>query len=218
MKNFDFYEFTGILIPGVVTLYIGTLLFPELTAFTDGKGLSVGDLGVFVILAYATGHLVGAIGNILECGYWKAWGGMPTDWVRDPKKTFLASEQSDKVKTKVQKLLGIHEGKALSAWTAKEWFGVTRQIHAVVEAENKAARIHTFNGNYGMFRGMASGLLVCLAVAPFSTNINGLGYAICGACAVLSLCRMHRFGKHYARELFVQFLQTDLLPKAKKTS
>lgn len=206
MKNFDFYEFTGILIPGVVTLYVGTLLFPGIIDLKDLQMLSIGGLGVFMILAYATGHLVGAIGNILECGYWKAWSGMPVDWVREPQNSLLACEQSENVKTRVKDLLGLSEAKALSEWTAKAWFGVTRQIHAVVEAGNKAARIHTFNGNYGMFRGMAAGLLACLLVAPLSTTISSLGYATLGACLVLSICRMHRFAKHYARELFVQFL------------
>jgi hypothetical protein len=215
MRNFDFYEFTGILVPGVVTAYICSLLFPELANFTDGKGLTVGDLGFVAILAYACGHMIAGVGVLVEKLHWSIMGGMPTDWVRNQRKTFLAPEQTENLEQKIQALLSLPEPKRMSAWNPKNWFPVTRQIHAAVEKHGNAARIHTFNGNYGMFRGLSAGLLICIAVAKFSPYATPLGWSILVSCTILSLARMHRFGKHYARELFVQFLQIN--PQESKT-
>lgn len=210
MKNFDFYEFTGILVPGAITLYVGCLLFPCIATVLDAKNLSVGDFGMFVVLAYAAGHLVGAVGNAFECAYWKPWGGKPTDWVRDPKKNHFSNEQTRNLKKRIQQLLGLPEPKDPGAWPVRAWRGITRQIHAAVEQAGAAGRVYTFNGNYGMCRGLAASLLVCLAFAPFSGKVNGLGYTTFGISLALSIFRMHRFGVHYAHELLAQFLQADL--------
>jgi hypothetical protein len=206
VKNFDFYEFTSILVPGAATIYIVSMLFPDIASFTNLEAVSVGGFGVIIILAYATGHLVAALGNVFESAYWWAFGGRPTDWVRDPRKTFLAEDQSAVLARRVAELFGLSKPKALSDWTDGSWFGLLVQIRAEVDAGNKSGRVNTFNGNYGMFRGLAAGLLACIALAPFSKTITVSGYVILIICAVLALLRMHRFGKHYACELFAQFI------------
>lgn len=207
MKNFDFYEFTSILVPGAATLYVVTLLFPDIASSASLEGASVGGLGVFVILAYAAGHLIAALGNVMESVYWWLWRGRPTDWVRDPRKTFLAEDQSARLASCLAELFGLNEPKALSGWNKESWLGVIVQIRAEVDAGGRSARVNTFNGNYGMFRGLAAGFLGCLVLAPFSATITLPGYTILSISAVLALLRMHRFGKHYACELFAQFIR-----------
>jgi hypothetical protein len=54
----SFYEQLGIVIPGSVLMFGLTLYYPALQLITGKDGLSVGDLGLFVLIAYAAGHLV----------------------------------------------------------------------------------------------------------------------------------------------------------------
>src|ERR1700674_298977 len=81
----SFYEQLGIVIPGSVLMFGLILYYPGLQLITAKDGLSVGDLGLFVLIAYAAGHLVAAIANALETLFWGSLGGMPSDWItRDP--------------------------------------------------------------------------------------------------------------------------------------
>jgi hypothetical protein len=53
----------------------------ELRDVLGKDGINLGGLGVFVLIAYATGHLLGAIGNLIEAVHWRTQGGMPTNWI-----------------------------------------------------------------------------------------------------------------------------------------
>jgi hypothetical protein len=80
-----------------------------------------------------------------------------------------------------------------------------REVYAAVADAKRAGRVDTFNGNYGLMRGLAAAILVLLIAAM----AVGKGLLVAGAFAImflLALQRMHRFGKHYAMELFIQFL------------
>ncbi len=67
--------------------------------------------------------------------------------------------------------------------------------------------MNIFNGNYGLNRGMAAALLAILVLAFVTHGLAAWTAAILLAIgAAIAVFRMHRFGVHYARELFVQFL------------
>ena len=55
MKQFDFYEFTGILLPGAIVLTALVVLFPGCGLPTLIKDISFGGMGIFIVLAYAVG-------------------------------------------------------------------------------------------------------------------------------------------------------------------
>lgn len=209
MKKFDFYEFTGILTPGVILLYAVSLTVPAVTPFMGSAQLSVGDLGLFVVLAYVAGHLVQSLGNLIEWAFWKPFGGMPSNWViggRTP--GYLNPQQLEALPAKVTEILKWNLGKALADMTEKEWKPVVGSIYAAVQAAGRSGRVDVFNGNYGMLRGVASGLLVA-AVLCLVRQGGPQWWAAAGVAglAVLALVRMFRFGRHNARELFIQFLQ-----------
>jgi hypothetical protein len=215
MKSFDFYEFAGVLTPGAVVLYVVSRISPEVAPFIEGKDFTLGDLGLFVILAYVAGHLVQAFGNLVERALWKPLGGVPTNWLLQKRQELLSQKQLTALPEKVKNLTGVILDKPITDLSAKDWFPITRQIYAAVSVAGRAQRVDTFNGNYGMFRGIASAFILC---AVFNMVVHwpqgwrvSLGLVIAGS---LALIRMHRFGTHYARELFVQFLQ---LEKAKVT-
>src|SRR6266542_4066872 len=215
MKSFDFYELAGVLTPGAVVLYVVSRICPETTPFIQGKDFTLGDLGLFIILAYVAGHLVQAFGNLIEKALWKPFGGIPTNWLLQKRQELLSHKQITALAEKVKDLTGIIVDKPIADLAAKAWFPITRQSYAAVSAAGRNQRIDTFNGNYGMFRGIASAFILCAVFNivmewPQGWRVS-LGLVIAGS---LALIRMHRFGTHYARELFVQFLQ---LEKAKVT-
>ena len=81
MNKLTFYEQVGIVIPGSVFLFGLLLFFPVLQPVLTKDGVSVGELGIFVLLSYAAGHLIAGIGNAAESFLWGLVGGMPSDWV-----------------------------------------------------------------------------------------------------------------------------------------
>lgn len=209
MKTFDFYEFTGILVPGSITIVAILLLFPQLRTTFFPPDLTVGDLGLFVVLAYAAGHITRAVGNGVEWLLWRILGGMPTDWVRTRTHPLLAEEQIHALPAKLSSGLNIHIATIDATHpSSRAWYSITRQIYASIAAQSRNNRVDTFNGNYGLNRGIASALLIGLIILLF---VHGLIYwqfvLLLLVSAGVALYRMYRFGVRYARELFVQFLQ-----------
>ncbi|HZP00482.1 MAG TPA: hypothetical protein VFD30_09330 [Terriglobia bacterium] len=207
MRTFDFYEFAGVIAPGTVVLWGAALLQPKFRTLLISKDLTVGGLGLFVILAYVAGQLVQAVGNGVETVWWRLWGGMPTDWIRTGRGSLLSEPQAKALHEHLGSRLKLQLPASMREISAKAWMGVTRQVYAAVAAQGRAGRIDTFNGNYGLNRGIVSSLLVLSALAIVSHCAYWRQALLCLAIAAVALSRMHRFGKHYARELFIQFLQ-----------
>lgn len=202
MRTFDFYEFTGVLCPGVVVLFTVTLIAPEYGPIIRDQTMSVGTLGLFVVLSYVAGHLVQAFGNLLEDGIWRIFGGKPIDWIRTRNHTLLTEAQI----LAIEQRLSSDMGKSLSDMTAGEWYTITRSVYAKVASAGRSARVDTFNGNYGLFRGLAAAFLFSAIMVLATITFKWTTIMILLGCALLAIIRMRRFGVHYARELFVQFL------------
>ena len=199
-RTFDFYEYAGIIVPGAVLVIAVVWLFPESRAFFSKEGVTLGELGLFVIIAYAVGQLVQAIGNYLEWAWWKPWGGMPTGRVLSGK--LLTAEQHQRLLDALRPALGTADPSKIPEAQRR---AIVREVYAEVLAAGKAARIDTFSGSYGLMRGLAAAFVVILVLAI----VTGKGAAILGTLVVLfllALHRMHRYSQHYATELFIQFL------------
>ncbi len=107
VTKLTFYEQVGIIIPGTVLLFGLLFYIPMLRELLAKDGVSVGQFGVFVLLSYAAGHLVAALGNAIETMMWKPLGGMPTDWVTRADQTLLSPQQVNIVEDKVRSMLGL---------------------------------------------------------------------------------------------------------------
>lgn len=209
MRSFDFYEFTGLLAPGTVLLAGLLWQFAHDALAVRITGLSAGDLGVFLIIAYIVGHIVQSVGNGIECIWWHLWGGMPTDWVRTGRRNLLSDGQREMLSHRISSFAGIDTGSCLADFPEKQWHAVVRQIYAAVQQAGANARVDIQTGNYGLCRGVAAALFVLATTGLFAPSgvqaTTQLLYLVGGAIALL---RMHRFGLYYAQELFVQYLQT----------
>src|SRR5688572_29310402 len=108
MKEFDFYQIAGVVAPGMVVVVGGMVLFfpTQQEKLLAIAGMSLGSLGLGLILAYVIGQLLQGIGEVVSTFWWFLWGGMPTDWLRTGKHDLIAKPQRDEVERRVQAMLG----------------------------------------------------------------------------------------------------------------
>lgn len=207
VASFDSYEYVGVIVPGSIVVASAGWLFGAGPAGEALWNTTVGGLGIFVILAFVAGHLLQAVGNGLEAVWWRWRDGMPTDWIRDRPSTLISASQSEKLAGQIRAVLKLDLGGDVGAVPKADWHPIVRQVYAAVATSGRAERVDQFNRTYGLLRGIAagclSGTLLSLLELP-----DALGATILlGIATGLAIFRMDRFGRHYARELFVQFLQ-----------
>jgi hypothetical protein len=211
-KGFDQYEYVAVIIPGATLLFALSIAFPDRFPLTFDKNLSLGALGIFLIAAYVTGHVLRAIGDIAEKGFWWWFGGQPTEWVIENKRKLLDETQRRDLVTAVKTLLGLEIN--LSDYVPKEkrgeWQAVTRQIYAAVSRAGLSVRVDAFNRSGGMMMGITISLATLAPLFVIRAFSQFWCYAVLfGVLALILgalLFRFYLFGVSYARELYVQFL------------
>lgn len=202
-KTFDAYEVIGVITPGVVIALLLSTEWPELRALMSTEGLSLGDLGLFLVVAFVMGHLLQALGNLVDGAFW-ALPGLPTAWIRSPRQTLISGRQRDALAVRVAAMEG--EGCDIAKIGRKEWRSVTNRMYARVRTAGRSARIDGCNRTYGLSRGLAAAFLS--AAAWYLYNEPGVGphLVIASILGVVALYRMWRVSVHYAQGLFLEFL------------
>lgn len=203
-KEFSAYEFVGVLVPGGTVFLCAALVNQQMRDFIASGKFDVGELGLFVIGSYVVGHLIQGFGNILEKGVW-AFRGMPSTWIRKANPSFLSNQQRAQLRPALTRLLG-HEVSELSSLDERTCNGIRGQLYARLQQAGRTDRLDSFNGNYGMFRGIATAVLLGLIGNVFAHGYGDKRSWILAVVAVVALMRMHRFGVHYAAELYRQAL------------
>ncbi|MGH7551580.1 MAG: hypothetical protein ACREMQ_00960 [Longimicrobiales bacterium] len=215
MRPLDFYEFAGIIAPGMFVLIVVGTIWPGVFKSVSLLEVSLGGFGVALLMAYVAGHLLQAVGNLFETGWWAVHGGWPSDWPRTRKGRLLSDSQIALLQERVRIDLGLSDVTLDARLPADAWHPVFRQIYARVYGAGKDGRAHTFNGNYGMFRGIAAAAFLSAVLVLVGRGLDSWPAAAgLAAAGVLAVSRMHRFGKHYARETYLQFLT---LPQLERT-
>ena len=203
-SKFDAYEIIGVIAPGSILLFGFALLFPDLKALFFEQGFSVGDLGLFLVLSFVAGHLIQAVGNLLEAAVWKPFGGMPTDWLIGKPEKLIHATQVERLRQAAQTDFGCE----LQNVAVSDWRPIVREMYAAVQAAGHTARIDSFNRTYGLMRGVTAAFGL-LAVTTWIVTWPAWKPALLVAIAALIAgYRMVRFGKHYGRELVVAYLRT----------
>ena len=198
---FALYEYVGVVAPGAVFIVTMELLHPFLP-FELSADTSLGSFGVLVIVAFVVGHLLQAVGRLVEMVLWKLCGGMPSTWPFTGRHPLLAENQTQILRTKVSSLHpNLSQNWQLSE---RESFMIGRQIYAILETEKRTNRVDMFNRTYGLLRGTSAAFLLngVFAVVLFKPDI----VAILCAAALLSIQQMHHYGVSYGRELMVQYV------------
>lgn len=205
MKNFDFYEFTAILVPGTVTLLAIVVTIDAVSGLLDASALTLGQFGVFVVLAYVAGHLTQGLGNQLEKLWWAVRGGEPTDWPFSGKCAALLSPRFGEALLGSLRGMGYAGLESLEALPREEWGTVHRLMRVRATAEGRGEKVDTFNGIYGMHRGLATAFVIALLCESFRPGeVRWLPIAFATGALVLAVHRMDRFARNYARQLYLE--------------
>ncbi len=234
MRNFDFFEFTSVLVPGTVSLFGLSRFFPSAWSRAFGAEFNVGEFGLFVILAYVTGQLVQVIGHHVEKLLWLPKRGLPTDSVRhklpEPKpgkmkeRGLLDPQQLKLLAVKIRETLKLVIVEDDLTKFEGNWYAITRQIYAAVRRGGLHERVDLFNAHYNMFRGMLVSFtflllpwgLIRFGVLGHWQPLYGPALGVILGSMVCSYLGLLGYGNLYGRELFVQFL--ELKPDDKKAA
>lgn len=201
MKS-DPYEYTGVIVPGSVLVLTLALIFPELLPSITNT-LSLGDLGLMLILAFIAGHFVQAGGNAWESIVWKCLGGWPTETVMSTSSNLLNQEQRERLKLKLATDFGENTATAFG-----EGRGQMRELFVHIRQHGSIDRVEKFNRTYGLLRGTAVAFLMAATmVLGFHRDKYSIALLL-SATALVFTIRMVSFGKHYAREAFAEYLRT----------
>lgn len=197
--KFDAYEYIGVIVPGTIVLYTAAVLHPALLPGLS-TSLSLADFGITLILAFIAGHLVQAGGNAWEKVVWSLLGGMPTTWVAKERTTLLSTEQLDRLDARLARDF------ECDRTALKKGHGPMRELFIHVRKLGKSDRVDKFNRNYGLLRGVAVAFIAAaLLMILKSTGLwrEALTMLLFSTVATY---RMVRFGIHYAREVFAEYL------------
>jgi hypothetical protein len=212
MERLSPYDFTGILVPGATVVFAILLCIDQVKLASALESVSVGGLGLFGVLAYVVGHVVQAFGNLVEWAWWFRRG-LPTSWLRHGKPALWNAHQHERIIAALIHFGIVPDRDSLQSLTKSAWRGTTAEVYARVAAAGRAGRVDVFNGNFGLHRGVAAGLLLATGVALHAKS--ELVWLFLPA-AGLAAARMERFARHYARELYIQFL-CSIEPSAPST-
>jgi hypothetical protein len=198
-KVFDPYEIAGIIVPGGTLLLGLTLLFPTIAKYADSKGVSLGDLGIFVFASYCVGHILQEPANRISDAVWKRTG-RPVERARKPGGG-LATVQVAEIPIQLKNILNVN----VSLEDDDEGYaGIIRQVLAQLANAGVSTRLDIFNRYSALFRGLALALSAIAAVAAIQHLWISSGVA--ALLAWFAWLRMQRFSQYYALEVWVQFL------------
>jgi hypothetical protein len=201
MKDtFDAYDYVAVIAPGAFVAVPLLAAWPELNALV-GQDFDISDLGLFLVFSFGVGHLVQALGNILEEALWWLTGGLPTERVLRAGSGIISDDQRTAVGEKIK---ARYTNFALKDVGADGWRGHIREIYSALAAAEKAGQVDRLNRIYGMLRGLAAAMFILGIWALISGDAAQALIAF--SLAAIGLWRMQRFGRYYARELFAAYL------------
>jgi hypothetical protein len=121
-KSFDAYEVIGVIIPGTVVALLLMMEWPPFRTLASEKGLSIGALGLFVLVAFVLGQLIQAVGNVMEPIIWFRTG-LPTNWVKNANQKLLPPEQRNPLEAAIAKMESTAQD--LSKISQSRWLAIT---------------------------------------------------------------------------------------------
>lgn len=234
MRKFDFYEFTAVLVPGIVLLFGFTRILPHAWGSSFASEASASELTIFILLSYATGFIIQSFGNLLEPGFWWCfdyagkfrwpWKTInpelipanpcesPINRFRSQPDMLLTTVQMARFRQLFEPVLGFAWSEEFKNLGKNDWTAIHRQIHAVLKRTGRAERCDIFAANYAMARGLLAAfiaLLIIYAGACIFADRVDFNLWILLFLLVVTDCafmRMNRYGLYVARETYVQFL------------
>jgi hypothetical protein len=203
MLKLSFYEQIGIVIPGALFL-VGAVILVPLTDYVDLKNISLGSFGLFLLLSYGAGHAIAAVGNWIETPWWWARGGMPSQWVLQKDERLLIAVQKVRLNQMIGSRLQL-PANDVEGLSKQQWSKIFSQIY-LAALQAPSTRIETFNGNYGLNRGLAASFLVLTLInVLLHPHLWTISLSLT-AGFLIHLYRMQRFAMNFAKEVLLTFI------------
>jgi hypothetical protein len=200
-KFLNRYEIVAIAVPGAVLLFGAWWLkaIPQLSV--DPKDISVGAFGLFTIAAFCAGHLIQTIADLIG----EVWHKV----LRVKRSTYgiltkLPPHLSDKIQPQLQSILGYDMVGDVKDFDPS---AVVFDIIAVVRNAGRSGMLETFLDINHLLRGLAVAFAF-LAVWAIATKEYPAAAALSLLCTLV-MVRAYTFDRHYAWELWRQFVLID---------
>jgi len=200
--DFDSFEFAGLIVPGSVMVFLYIYFSPQIASTIQPTlGIAAG-----LLASYAMGHLVAAIGNLLEpvlpyLGVHKL-DDVPSECFE--RRGYADDNQIAEIERLIQAKLGRRGlGKPNSVLRKT----VVKQIYLLIAMKNASKRLDTFNGLYNLSRGLSVAFVLSAALSAI-----GRQYVLVAAfllAAMLTIYRTGKFKSLYSTELLQGFLLID---------
>jgi hypothetical protein len=149
--KFEFYDILGILVPGVLLVYVFLLCFPGTIAFVPPKMSDALNTIAFTAMAIFVGQLVQAIASLLEGPLYRTWGGRPSERALHSGlgTRYLPDATAKRIRAKLKKVVSEHA-------TDRDLF-----LYAMQCAEGaNSAQVSKFSALFAYHRAL---LVLCLA-------------------------------------------------------
>ena len=215
MRTQTFYEQAGILLPGVLVVF-GLLLFvPEVGVALSVGDFTIGDFGLFVLVAYASGYVIASVATLMEQVFWTGLGGPPSD-LPTRKQQLLTRRETEMLAVLTSERFG-QEGEEVRVIAGEHWQPLYERIHrSVIEKNHPGLAI--LGGEYALSRGLAAAFLLLTIIVVFfaPTYMRGWAWGTVSLGA-LNLYRMYRSGIAYAKEVLRAFLASRGAPYPEMT-
>lgn len=216
-KSFDQYEYVAVITPGAALLLLIAWLWPQSIPWSKETEVTLGTLGILLITAYVAGQVLQSVVEMPVRFVWRLFRGMPSEWILSSDTSLLNADQMNTVFNRAgaedgatYKIVGT-DGCCARRRKFELWQAVTRRIYIKVAAAKKSGRVDAFNRTYGMMLGLTA--VFAFGAAVLARRYFGIGdsrtlYEAIGllVLAGLTLARAYAFGKLYARELYVSYL------------
>jgi hypothetical protein len=203
-EKLEFYDILGILVPGVLLIYLFLICFPGAGAVIHPKMSDTLNAIAFTALAIFVGQIVQAIASLLEGVLYRTWGGRPSERALRSGlgNRYLPEETAKRIRAKLKKAVGEH-------CTDRDLF-----LYAMQRAENAGSqRVTKFNALFAYHRALVVFCLVTFALVLSSARLGavaalpawGAGSVVLGALALLVLIwhRTRQRAYYYVREVLL---------------
>lgn len=202
-------EEAGILVAGSVFLLGTVLQVPAVLDLVFREGVSVGELGVFLIVAYATGQVVATFGNVVANTVSLAIGAswdLPT---YDPPR-LLSAQQVQQVEERLRGRLGLKVDRIVGIGRA-DWRPIAERIYFDVLGHDPG-RLRSNYAAYCLNRDLGAALAALAAITVLASPDRWPISVGLAAITLVFVFRMRELDLRFAREMFHRFLALPARP------
>jgi hypothetical protein len=217
MKQFDLYDILAFLAPGTITL-LGLMHYcrGRFDSLAPDK-VSVGELGVFILLAYIVGNVIAGIGALL--GKKGVFGGLPTSQIKQNDGKVITTDEYTQLEQALRAKNLITETDTIQGMTDNKWTAATRRIHSYLDTRGLTQRIEMFNAKFGLNQNLVIAFVLLLGISAYKVHLADWKIQLTFiVCAIWSWLRVREFARLYAQTLIRTFLTAPEKSPCKKTS